>query len=270
MKNLIPYVAAVSVAFPAASQENSQAERLFDLLEQPAFIEILVQEGQAMAFDIAAENFSTAYLDAWDAKVDALMDADTIEASMFAQFEAALDGVDVDSYVTYFESGYGAETIAAEIAARSIMSDPILSSQAIEKAHMQMPMGRFEQIDTFLNVSGYIEQSVAFALTDQYNFSRGLLDGGVIQGMTESDLAAMVWDQEEFITDATNEWFQGYLYLVFENLSDDAIEELISFTASEQGRTLNQILLAAQGDLFSMINYELGREAAKFMIQTDL
>ena len=59
MKNLIPYVAAVSVAFPAVGQENSQAERLFDLLEQPAFIEILVQEGQDMAFDIAANNFST-------------------------------------------------------------------------------------------------------------------------------------------------------------------------------------------------------------------
>lgn len=268
----MPLAVAALCAFavPINAQTNTDARTLFDLLAQPEFIQILSDEGHMMASDIAATSFSTSYLEPWNATVADLMDADRIEAVMFDQFVAATAQIDLNPFIDYFQNGYGAQTIAAEIKAREIMSDTALAERAIDMAYTQMPMGRFEQIDAFLDAAGYVDQSVALTLTDQFNFAMGLYEGGAIEGLSESDISAMVWQQEDMIRESTVDWFQGYLYLTFSDLSDDAIDDLIAFTQSEHGQTLNRVLLATQGDLFSEINRELGRQAAKFMIQTDL
>lgn len=268
----MPFAVATLCAFaaPINAQTNTDARTLFDLLAQPEFIQILSDEGHMMAFEIAANSFSTTYLDPWNETVADLMDVDRMESVMFDQFVAATDQIDLTPFINYFQDGYGAQTIAAEIEARQVMSDSALSERAIDRAYTQMPMGRFEQIDEFLDASGYVDQSVALSLTDQFNYAMGLFEGGAIEGVTASDISAMVWEAEDSIRASTVDWFQGYLFLTFSELSDDAINDLIAFTKSEHGQMLNRIMLETQGDLFSDINRELGREAAKFMIQTDL
>jgi hypothetical protein len=128
---------------------------------------------------------------------------------------------------------------------------------------------RMAQVDVFIAVNDLVERNVAGALGSNYQFFRGLADGGAY-AMTEDQILADVWTQEQDIREDTTEWLYGFLNMAYRPLGDDDLEAYIAFSESEAGRALNAALFAGFDVLYRDISYALGLAVSRAMSGSDL
>ena len=86
------------------------------------------------------------------------------------------------------------------------------------------------------------------------------------EGMTESDMLAEVWAQEDQVRQETEDWLWPYLALAYQPLSDEEMQAYQVFSEAPEGRALNAALFAAFDASFVRISGELGRAVA-LMVQ---
>lgn len=266
---VVLFVSAVGLA----AQSRAEFDRLFDLLELPAYLEIVSAEGAADAFAIEQNMFPGRGGSAWRSFVSDLYAPDRVEKAFKDSFVGAMAGVDLDPIFAFYDTQMGVRIIAGELRARQGMRSALVERAAIEDYADLVgeadPLR--ELIAGFIDANDLIERNVTGSLNTNFAFLNGMAQNEIFaQDLTQSEIISRVYDQEgEIRLDATN-WLQAYLLLAFSDLADGDAEAYIAHSLTPAGRAFNSAVFTAFDTLYESISFRLGRAAADFIAGQDL
>lgn len=257
-----------------ATSLPGRAEPVDDLMEAlqiEAMLEIMREEGLAYGADLGSDMFATGPNARWQALLSEIYDIEKMRTVMRTGFEAILQDAEAAPLIRFFSSETGTEIIALELSARRAMIDDDVeeAARAAYRARAGSSDTRLDQLTEFIELNDLLEANVSGALNASFQFYRGLVDGGGFS-MSEADIIADVWSQEEETRTDTREWLYGFLMLAYQPLDDAQLEAYISLSSSPEGRVLNRALFAGFNAMYEEISYALGLAAAQQMQGQDL
>jgi hypothetical protein len=259
------------LAHANAAKEDVTA--LFEVMDLPAMIEIMREEGLEYGDQIAQDLFPDRVTSDWPDTVAQIYDYDTMRNGLEAQFGAALGDTDINTLIAFFAGDIGQTVVELEIAARRALMDEDLEEASKESAAIAIAdeTPRFTLVEQFVDANDLVETNVVGAMNANYAFYLGLLDGGAFaQELTEEQILTDVWSQETEIRKNTYEWVYSYLLLAYQPLSDDELQTYISFSESDEGKALNTALFVAFDEMFEGISRALGLASSQYMAGQDL
>ena len=278
LRRLAPLVLLSALALPAVAQEAdvTAAERqqvLFEALELPRILDVMRREGIDNATQLAADLFPGRNGEGWRETVEGIYDIDLMTDSVSADFATALAEAEIEPMVAFFTSGPGETIVDLEARAREALLDDAVERAANEAAAVAIHNGteRFRLVEDLAEANELIEYNVVGALNSNAAFYLGLLDGGAVPApMTEDQVLADVWTQEEEIRADTTQWIYSYLLMAYQPLSDADLEAYIAFSRSEAGQALNRAFFDAFDAMFDEVSRALGLAAARHMATQEL
>lgn len=259
----------LALALPAAAAPSgadlARTLRLGDLAD------IMRQEGLSYAADLDADMLGGDGGEYWMVQARRIYDRDRMLATVTQALDAEMDASERGAASDFFDSELGREILTYETAARSAMADDEVEEIARQTYADLAAEGdpRLDAITRFVEVNDLMERNVAGALSSNYQFYRGLVDGGAME-MGEQDIIADVWAQEEEIREDTRAWLYGFLLMAYRPLEDEELERYIAFSETEAGRALNAAMFSGFDAMYRAISYALGRAAAQAMEGSDL
>ena len=260
-------VLSAALALPAWAD----AARLAQVLKLDAVIDILHDEGMDYAGSIEREMLPGGGGEFWDRVVLQLYDKDAMYAALEDALANDMTADQMDEALVFFDTERGQTILTYENAARAAMSDQDVEDAA-RAAYVDLRAegnDRLAQIDVFVEANDLIERNVAGALSSQYQFFRGLADGGAFT-LSEEEILADVYGQEPEIRADTEEWLLAFLLMAYQPLGDDAMEAYIAFSQSDGGRALNAALFEGFEMMYRDISFGLGLAASRAMAGSDL
>ncbi len=270
---------AATVALPTApllaqnAADPADAADIADALMLDDLIAIMHAEGVAYGETIARDLLGDAAPAGWAGRVGAIYAVEPMRRDVAAAFAGALEGDDVAAMLAFLADGPGARAVEMEVSARRARLDPAVEQSADDAAVLAVADAdpRIDLIARYIAANDLIERNVADAMTSNYAFYLGLMQGGAMPpGTSESDLLADVWGQEALIRQNLTDWHYSFLYMAFAPLDDAEIESYIAFSATPAGQQLNDALFVAFDAVFTDISRDLGRAAAEFLVTQDL
>ena len=267
--------AAVAVAFavPALADRETELDRLYDALGLPDMIEVMRQEGVDYGDEMSDDLFPGRGGPAWQAIVTQIYDPDMMGATIRAAIDAGLDDEDLETLNAFFTSERGVRIIGFEVSARQAMIDEGIEEAAEERFYEMLAdqEPRLDLITEFVEVNDLVASNVMGAMNSNYAFYQGLIDGEAFPGtMTEGDILADVWAQEDAIRADTETWVYSYLTMAYQPLEDSDLEAYIAISETEAGQRLNRALFKGFDDMYVAISRALGASAARFMVGEDI
>lgn len=262
----------VALAMPAAATErDAHFDALMDALQITETIEIMREEGQFYGADIATQMMPDMDPEAWAREVGRIYDAGKMTEVIRGNMAAELEKTDLAPLLEFYQSETGREIVALELSARRAFLDPDLEGMAKERfAEMEGQRVRLlEQIATLIADSDLVEMNVAGALNSDFMFYRGLVDGGAYE-MSEEDILADVWAQEDDLRQTSRDWLEPFLMVAYQPLDPDALEAYVVFWRTAEGRDLNRALFAGFDQMYEEISYLLGLAVAQEMRSEEL
>lgn len=265
------------LALPVQAQTPPPSAEEFVRLEQalglPAMVQIMRTEGMAYGVSLAEEMFPDRAGGAWPGMVSEIYSIDAMNAVALPGFEAAVTPEDFGSILAFLESPLGVEIVALEVAARRALLD-----EAIEEANdahvaelRDEATPRMDQIADFIDANDLLDTNVTGALSSNYAFFSGLMDGGAYEAqLSDAEILKEVMSQEDQIREDTDSWLYGFLSMAYTPLSDADMDKYIVFSKTRAGQTLNDALFVGFDEMFHDIAYKLGRAAADVMRGEDL
>ena len=273
LKRIVMSIAAGALALPSVALAEGDASDLFRALGMPQIIEVMREEGVDYGETIRADLLQGEGGAGWSALVSGIYDAQAMERQMLDGFARRLDGVTLDPLLDFFQSDRGQRIVDLEVGARRAFLDKEVEEAAGDAAtslRADSPE-RFALLTAFVEANDLVESNVMGAMNSNYAFYMGLMEGDAFDdGMTEDQILADVWAQEQDIRTDTEEWVYSYLSLAYAPLSDEDIEAYIALSGTEEGRALNRALFGAFDDLFVDISRRLGQGAARFLEGEDI
>ena len=257
----------------SVAADDAEAEVLFEALGLPDIIEIMREEGIEYGAQIGADLFPSRTGPSWSAAVETIYDAEAMNTSVKSAFVASLEGDDVATMTSFFTSDIGRDFVKLEISARRALLDDDVDAASKELALIAKTDAtpRYQLVDKFIQTNDLIETNVVGALNSNFAFYTGLMDGGAFdEVLTQEQILADVWDQEDDIRANTTEWIFSFLLLAYDPVEDADLEAYIAFSQTEPGKQLNNTLFAAFDDYFESISHKLGFEAARTMSGAEL
>jgi len=109
-----------------------------------------------------------------------------------------------------------------------------------------------------------IERNVMGALNSNLVFYNGLVDGGALE-MSQADIVADVWSQEESVRDEARDWLNAFLLMAYEPLDKAELQAYIAFYQTPEGKVLNRAMFDAFDAMYEEVSYILGRALARHM-----
>lgn len=250
------------LAFPITlSAESGDAEALIETMQLQEMVDIMRAEGLDYGEELGADG---ARGPGWMQVVDRIYDAERMMATMETTFTAALGDTDMGPMLEFFRSDDGQEVIALELSAREAMMDEAVEEAAREAFRVveDTDDARLAQIDDFVAANDLIESNVVGALNANIVFFRGMADGGA-SDLTEDQIFANAWAQEEETRADTREWVYGFLLMAYRPLADDVLDTYTELSDTEAGDALNQALFAGFNAMYEEISYALGVAMAR-------
>lgn len=247
-------------ALPALA--DARVTVLMDALRLPQLVQALRAEGLADAEDLNTDMLNGQGSAFWQHQVSALYETGPMEDAFFHALKSGLDDAALDVAVQFFDSARGARITELEIAAREAMADQTVEQRAAE-AFAALPEGddHGRLVSEFIAVNDLLELNVALTMSSSYQFSRGLVDGGMLE-MTDEQILAQVWASEDGLRAQSQTWLQGYVFLAQKPLARADLEAYVAFADSPAGADLNAALFAGYEAIFTDIAYGLGRAVA--------
>lgn len=251
----------------------ARAEPVGDLMRAlriDSMLQIMRQEGLAyggeMAGDIVPGGGGS-----WTAMVDGIYNVDWMRDVVAEGMAAVIAQGDSDPLVSFFTSELGVRIIELELAAREAMIDDAVEEAAREsyRALAAAEDPRVAQVGRFIEANDLLEANVTGALNASFQFYSGLVNGGGL-AMSEAEILADVWAQEEETREDTREWLYAFLLLAYEPLTDEELDAYIALSETVQGRALNRALFSGFNAMYDKISYALGLAAASQMTLQDL
>ena len=197
-----------------ANRFEAVAQRLagmMDVLKIDEVAVILQTEGLEYAQTLNAEMLNGQGGPGWQLQVDAIYSPQRMTETLRGFLEAELQGDMREQTIDFFASGVGAQVITLENAARAAISDQDIENAARTKfAELEgSDDPRLARIAALIDSGDMIDRNVTAAMNSNYQFMRGLADGGAVD-MTEQEMLAEVGEQQDEITEDTTGWLYGY------------------------------------------------------------
>lgn len=273
LKGLATAAAAVLLTLPVAAQAEGDAEKLFRALGLPEIIEVMREEGVEYGETIRSDLLQGQGGAGWSAIVSDIYDAGAMERSMLDGMEARLEDTDLDPLLEFFESDRGRRIVDLEVSARRALLDEEIgdAAEAAAEALREDQPDRFSLLTEFVEANDLVESNVMGAMNANFAFYAGLVEGNAFDdGLTEQQILADVWAQEQDIRTDTEEWVYSYLALAYDPLNDEDIEAYIALSRTDEGRALNRALFGTFDELFVDVSRRLGEGAARFIAGEDI
>ncbi|MEL6643475.1 MAG: hypothetical protein AAFQ79_06040 [Pseudomonadota bacterium] len=268
-------IAAFAVVMGSGAQaELSEDQRaLFEALGLPDIIEVMREEGVDYGRSMEDMMFPGRGGAAWSALVERIYDPVAMEEKVAGELAELLEEDAVGPLLEFFTSERGERIISFEVSARQALTDPDIEAAANERLEMMRRAddGRLELLEQFVEVNDLIGSNLMGAMNSNFAFYQGLIDGnGVPEDLTEEEMLATIWAQEEEVREETETWVFSYLAMAYQPLSDEDVEAYIALSESDEGQTLNRALFASFDAMYSTISRALGLAAARFMLGQDI
>lgn len=206
----------------------------------------------------------------WAAQVEGIYDAQRMSEEVRKGL-AKLSDVHLLQINQFYGSDLGVKIIDLEMAGRrAMMQEELknLAQDAYQTALAENPKS-LEAIHTIDRVGDMVERNVTAALTANFRFYLGMVDGGAFT-LTEDEMLAEAWDQEDEVRSDTSNWLMGYLMLSYQPLDNAETDILVKFVQTPAGKALNAAIFDGFGTMYADISYALGRAVALNMVGSDL
>lgn len=247
----------------AGALRAAPVDELMQALQVEKTLGIMRDEGLAYGEELGDDMFNGGDSQPWQAVLQDIYDPEKMRSILRQHFEAELERTDLAPLIGFFDSERGQDIVTFELGAREAMIDNAIEQAAREAYHAaDMDSARMQQITRFIEVGDLLEVNVAGALNASFMFYSGLVDGGGM-AMSEGEILADVWSQEEETRADTREWMYAYLMMAYEPLSADTLEAYIEMSETPEGRALNRALFAGFNAMYDEISYALGLAAAQ-------
>lgn len=262
-------LAAMAIALACAGGSAAQDAAVADLSEALRLsdtVAIMREEGLAYGRDLGTEMLPEGDSDGWQAVVARIHDAEKMQALVEAGFAAALQEQDVEAMLAFFDSDLGREIVALELAARRAFLDDAIEEAAMDRMERLRDQDTpiIQQIEELIADSDLVERNVMGSLNTQLAFYQGLIDGGAFE-MSQDDILADVWGQEEVVRRESRDWLNAFLLMAYDPLSSEDLEAYAAFYRGEAGAALTGAVFAAFDQMYEEISYLLGRAIAQRM-----
>ncbi|MFK7835729.1 MAG: hypothetical protein AB8B60_05870 [Sulfitobacter sp.] len=244
---------------------------LVDVLKLPQAARILSDEGQTHAQGLNEEMLGGQGGAGWSMQVARIYEPALMVELVRAELEKELEGETLEQVITFFASDKGTEIVELENAARVAIQDPEIEEAARGRfaALEGSDDARLALITDYIASGDMITRNVTSAMNSNFQFMRGLVEGGAIE-MSEEEILKDVASDIVESTEDTKGWLFGYLLLAYHPLSDDDLRDYIAFSESTAGQALNRALFEGFGKAYEDISYALGRAVALNMTAEEL
>ena len=207
----------------------------------------------------------------WQVQIERIYEPALMVEMVRAELEQELAGEELEEVITFYASDLGTQIIELENAARKAIQDPDVEEAARARyaALEGSDDARLALIEAYIDSGDMITRNVTSAMNANYQFLRGLVDGGAIE-MSEEDMLNDVASDMEESTEDTTGWLFGYLLLAYHPLEEDGLRSYLAFAGTSAGQALNRALFAGFGKAYEDISYALGRAVALNMTAEEL
>ena len=234
---------------------------LVDLLELRQAAVILSDEGQAHAEVLNQEMLGGQGGPGWQMQVESIHDPERMVEMVRRALEETMTAEEVEKTITFYSTELGRRIVGLENAARAAIAEPEI--EQIARANYGVLAG-----DGDPRVA-LIRRNVGTALNSNFQFLRGMRDGGALEDSDE-DLLADVGGDLDAVTEDTSVWLHAYMLLAYHPLSKAEIAQYAAFAETPAGRALNRGLFDGFGRAYEDISYGLGRALALNMVAESL
>lgn len=258
----------LTIASPVAA---SQADRLADILRIGEVIDVMRDEGRAFGAELNNDMLDGQGGAVWAAQIERIYDRDVMENAVRRALSDRMTDAEIARSIAFYDTELGQRILTLETSARQAMADSTVEeiARATFRELKQEGDPRFDEITRFVEINDLLERNVTGALNASYHFMRGLAEGGSVT-MSESDMTADVWSQEEATRADTESWLYGFLILAYGPLGDEDFEAYIVFSETDAGQTLNAALFDGFDEMYLDISHALGLMVARTLETSDL
>ncbi len=262
---LLP-VLALLITGPARAADPAQLQDLFKALHIHDTIEVMHDEGVAYGREIGQDMLSEGDMGGWQQVVERIHDKDWMRGVVEKGFTKSLKNKDLSDILAFLQSPQGQQIVDLEIAARRAFLDPAIEEAARARLEQRRddkaPV--LDAIDQLIQDSDLIERNVMGALNSNLVFYNGLVDGGALE-MSQADIVADVWSQEDTVRDEARDWLNAFLLMAYEPLDKAELQAYIAFYQTPEGKVLNRAMFDAFDAMYEEVSYILGRALARHM-----
>lgn len=255
--------AGLLLLLPCTASADARLTLLMDVLRIGEVVAIMREEGLDYADDVDSDMLTGQGGGFWQAQTGQIYDVNRMTETVRAALEAGLDAPARDTAVAFFDTALGQQIVELENASRAAMQDEQIEEAA--RAGCRNPatqdVAHLALIDRFIAGSDLIERNVAGALSSNYRFYEGLVDGEML-ALPEAEILAQVYGQEDEIRRETEDWLCGYLLLAYRPLPLKDLLVYVEFYETDTGRALNTALFDGYETMYRGISYALGRAVA--------
>lgn len=272
---LAPAAVALALTLGDGLAAEADVARLEEALQLREVFSVMSEEGRAYGDQIEVDMFPGAGGPAWTKAVDGIYSVDRMLPIFSTAFEAELmrSGADVPAMLSFFEGDLGRKVTTLEISGRRALLDQAVEDASRLKYEELSAAGdaKVALVDAFVDANNLVDANVAGAMNANYAFYQGLGDAGFLEdGLTDDEIIAEIWAQEEAIRGETDIWIRSYLAMAYAPLSDAEIRDYTGFSTTPAGKELNTALFAGFDAVFSEVSRQLGRAAGGVMAGQEL
>ncbi|NYS25817.1 hypothetical protein HUK65_12525 [Rhodobacteraceae bacterium 2376] len=269
------FVLLLMAASMARSDERLDIEALSSAYRLPALFEAIALEGRDAADAISEEVLQGQGGASWRRAIDDLYDPDRMLERFLGVLHADLeDRAEVHLAAMEFAlRPEGAAVITTELRVRVELRAEG-AEQAMQAALEQAR--RNESADLAfvrerIRVNNLIEQNVSLGLNGSLAYFSGFMAAAPPgMGLSEGQIAAEVWGQEEEIRAETVDWLEGYLLRAYSTLSDEARAALMAHARSAEGDAFNTAMFRAYEVTFAELSEALGSAVGRALQMREL
>lgn len=256
----------LAFALPAQAASQADVDRLFEAMRVTDVIKIMREEGLGYSETLAEEMLPNGSTQTWQDSVSRIYDTDAMAEGLEAEFLEAVGDDDLSPVIDFFESDLGRKVVDLEISAREALLDPAVeeaSHDAFEKS-LEEADPRLDLVTAYIDANDLVDANVVGALNSNFAFLRGLADAGANgDAMSEGEMLASVWSQEEDVRSETRMWLYSYLLMAYAPLEDEELQAYIEMSESDAGRAMNRGLFEGFDPMFTGISAALGAAIAE-------
>jgi hypothetical protein len=269
---MVRFFGNLVVIFLSATVANAQAQvtLTMDHLKLSELIHIMRSEGLEYAATLNIEMLNGQGSAVWEDQIGAIYDTQLMSEVVRKEI-ATIPENQLRQINQFYGSNLGAKIVDLEIAARIAMTDNDIRNIAEDNYQIALAQDpkSLLQVNLIVSEGDLIERNVTAALTSNYRFYLGLVDGGSFDA-SEQEVIEQTWEQEDEIRLDTVKWMMGYLLLSYQSLDEAEMIEFINFMKTRAGRALNAAIFDGFGAMYGDISYTLGRAVALNIVVPDL
>lgn len=203
----------------------------------------------------------------WRATVERIYDAERMQAAFSSVLDTELQArPDVWAHaIDFAETDLGMQVLRLEISARQALLDDAVDEFAraalaeAREARAGSPLAeRLALVRERIAVNNLVELNVSLGLNTTFAYYLGMLEEAAMPGMTEQEIAPLVWAQEADIRADVEDWIESYFLLAYQPLSDEELQSYIAHCASAEGDAFNKMMFTAFEQVFVDISRQVG------------